>query len=354
MKRPRLNRRRVGLVSIALSLAPGACSGSGDEGEAPPGPPVVQVVARGLLNPVGLAAHPDGGILIAEEGTGDDDLSAGVSMLTTDGRLGRIVSGLPSGRDAGDLSGAPLVGISPDGSLGYVGHFGAGSLLTFPTDGLEPETEANPALTPEGLGAAMVPLNEVRVVNPFDIAFDTDAVPVVADASQNGVATENPDGTTRFFHRFGELEDPQADFRKIDAVPTGIARVGTEFYVTLTGGCPYPRGSGRLVAIDQERNERVVAAGLNMPIDVAEGPDGVIWLLEFAVFEQGASCFTGEGYRPGTGRLSRIGSQGDVQEVLDGLDFPGAVLPIPDGSLYVSEIFSGRILHLSWPEEPGR
>ena len=32
--------------------------------------PQVQVLAEGLSNPVGLALLPDGGLLIAEEGTG--------------------------------------------------------------------------------------------------------------------------------------------------------------------------------------------------------------------------------------------------------------------------------------------
>ena len=51
--------------------------------------------ANGLLNPAGMAELPDGTILVAEEGTGKNDLSAGISMITLDGQVGRFISGLP-------------------------------------------------------------------------------------------------------------------------------------------------------------------------------------------------------------------------------------------------------------------
>ena len=190
------------------------------------------------------------------------------------------------------------------------------------------------------------PLNRVALTNAFDITFDPDGGPVVTDASGNGIAGGDGSGRTRFLHRFGQLSDPQAPSVRIDAVPTGIARLDDEYLVTLTGGCPYPDGAGRLVAVDRDRNERVVASGLNMPIDVEVGPDGSVWVLEFARFESAASCFTGDGYQPGTGRLSRL--DGDrLTTIVDGLDFPGAVVAGLDGSLLVSEVFAGRILRLA-------
>ena len=338
-------------VAIVMVLA--ACS-SEDTADVDVGTPAVETVAEGLINPLGLAALPDGGLLVAEEGTGEDDESAGASVVTTDGRVGRVVSGLPSSRDSGDLSGAPLVGVSPDGTTAYVAHFNSEGLLTFPipADGLEPATKADPPLGPEDLGRTMVPLNDVAVVNAFDITFDGDDVPVVTDASGNGLATMNSDAQTVFLHRFGELTDPSQETMKIDAVPTGVTRVEDEYYVTLFGGCPFPAGSGKVVAVGSDRSERTVLDGLDLPIDVALGPDGDIWILEFARFTPDASCFTGEGYEPGTGTLSRLRSDGTLEAVLTGLDFPGAVLPMSDGSLYVTEVFGGRVLHLTWPNDP--
>ena len=174
---------------------------------------------------------------------------------------------------------------------------------------------------------------------------------MVSDASGNGVAIENPDGTTRFFHRFDPLPHPLVPRENItiEAVPTGLTRVDQEYYVTLTGGCPYPAGGGQLVAIDESRNQRLIADQLNMPIDVALGPDGTIWVLEFARFEPEASCFTGQGYEAETGRLSQLQPDGSLRMVLTELNFPGAVLPLPDGSVYITEVFDGRVLHITFP-----
>lgn len=306
-----------------------------------------------MLNPVGMAELPDGGLLVAEEGTGEDDLSAGVSLITAEGKIGRFISGLPSSRDAGDLSGVPMVALSPANDKLYLGHFqfSDGHLWALDLPPGAPLTLREEPYTPEDLSPAMLPSGNVFLTNPFDLTFDKSGTPVVSDASGNGVAKETGDGQTRFFHRFDQLTDPAKESVKIDAVPTGITRVGSEYYVTLTGGCPYPAESGQLVAIDEERNQRTLVDRLNMPIDVAQGPDGSIWLLEFARFNPEASCFTGEGYLPNTGRLSLLREDGSLEPVITGLNYPGAVLPAGDGSLYVSEIFAGRILHVAFDTE---
>ncbi|MCA9931705.1 MAG: ScyD/ScyE family protein, partial [Anaerolineales bacterium] len=313
--------------------------------------PQISVVAEGLLNPVGIVALPDGTLLIAEEGTGNDDLSAGVSLITLNGEIGRLISGLPSSRDSGDLSGAPLLALSPGNDMLYVGNFGAGHLWTLPLPQDEPLTLPSAPFTSEQLGQAMLPLNNVKLTNPFDITFNQDGLPVVTDASGNGVAVENPDGTTRFFHRFDGLVNPDNENLLIDPVPTGITRVKSEYYVTLLGGCPYPAGGGELVAIREDREQRLVADNLNMPIDVAQDTDGTIWVLEFATFTPDASCFSGMGYQQNTGVLSKLTDEGTLEPIVTELNYPGAVLPMPDGSLLVSEVFNGRILHIAFGEE---
>ncbi|MFQ5437002.1 MAG: cytochrome c peroxidase, partial [Anaerolineae bacterium] len=92
---------------------------------------------------------------------------------------------------------------------------------------------------------------------------------------------------------------------------------------------------------------------LNMPIDVTQAADGTIWVLEFATFTPDASCFSGMGYQQNTGVLSKIADDGTLQSVVTELNFPGAVLPLADGSLLVSEVFDGRILHITFKEENG-
>jgi sugar lactone lactonase YvrE len=277
-----------------------------------------------------------------------------VSLVTPAGEVGRLVAGLPSSRDSGDLAGVNTVALSPSGDEMLLGNFGQGHLWILALTAEQQNqglTVPDQPVGQEQLVPALRKLNNVFLTNPFDIAFDGDGIPVVSDASGNGVAKENPDGTVRFFHRFDPLPDPTSAKEKvtIQAVPTGLTRIGREYYVTLTGGCPYPEGGGQLVAIDEHRNQRVIVDRLNMPIDVAQGPDGTIWVLEFARFKPGASCFTGEGYQPETGRLSQLQPDGSLKIKQDGLNFPGAVLPLPDGSVYISDVFGGRVLHISFP-----
>ncbi len=335
-------------VSLSLLLLLTACQQKEDVPATVT--PQVTVVAEGLLAPIGMVALPDGSLLIAEDGTGGNDNSAGVSLMTSDGEIGRFISGFESSLDSGDLTGSPLIGISPDGETLYVGNYDVGHLWTYPLPD-EPLILSDQPLTADDLGVAMQPLNNVRLRNPFDITFDAQGVPVITDSTENGVAKETAEGETRFIQRFDDLVDPSNDKLRIDPVPTGIERVGAEYYVTLTGGCPYPLGGGELVVIDEQRNQRTLVDNLNMPIDVAQGADGTIWVLEFATFTPDASCFDGSGYQQKTGRLSRLQEDGTLETVVTGLNYPGAVLPMDDGTLYVTEVFNGRLLQITFNAE---
>ncbi len=324
---------KYGLIGLIILWITVGCT------QADPSEPSVTVLVDGLINPVGIDVLPDGGVLIAEEGSGERDDSAGVTMIAADQQVGRLISGLPSGRDSGDLSGVPFVKVSADGKTAYLSHFMRGHLLTLPIPKTVPETPFSLA----DLGEAMLPFNNVKLANPFDMTFDSTGAPVVSDATENGVAKRTDDGRTRFFHRFEQIDGAE---KQIDAVPTGIERIGSEYFVTLTGGCPYPADSGLLVAIDESRNQRTVRDGLNMPIDVTQAPDGTIWLLEFARFNPEGSCFGGTGYLPQTGRLSKLTETG-LQTVLTELDFPGSVSFAADGTAYISEVFAGRVLQIA-------
>jgi hypothetical protein len=309
------------------------------------------VLAEGLLNPIGLAQLPGGGLLIAEMGTGAGDNSAGVTLITAEGKMGRLISGIPSTRDSGDLAGAPLVAISPDGRTLYIGHFNANHLWTMALDTNGSFALPGEPLTTALLDTAVSPQIIDKLINPFDIAFDDAGLPVVTDASMNGVARQTAEGKTHFIQLFTRLPDPTEDGGTIDAVPTGIARLGDEYLVTLTGGCPFPAGGGQLVAIGQSRQPRQVLVGLNMPIDVVVDEDGRIWVLEFAHFREGGDCFAGGDYLPQSGRLSLIDENGQLEPVITGLQTPGAFLLTGERSIIVSEVFNGRVLEVRPPDD---
>lgn len=106
---------------LILALIAGLLLAAGCQYDGPPprqldySAPRVEVIVDGLLAPIGMALLPNGGLLVAESGTGGNDDSAGVSLITPGGEVGRLLSGLPSTLDSGDLAGAPLVALAPDG-----------------------------------------------------------------------------------------------------------------------------------------------------------------------------------------------------------------------------------------------
>ena len=139
--------------------------------------PQIRVVAQGLLGPIGLAVLPGGELLVAEAGTGERDDSGGVTLITPEEQTGRLISGFPSSRDAGDLAGVNLVALAAMGDKVYIGNFGQGHLWTLQLtteqqqNGLDlPDTP----LTLEQLTPAMLRLNNVQLTNPFDLTFDPD------------------------------------------------------------------------------------------------------------------------------------------------------------------------------------
>ncbi len=329
-----LVRMGASALLVVLFLLLAACGGRTK---------TARVVADGLHNPLGLAQLPDGGLLIAEMGTGMDDDSAGVTLLR-EGQIGRFVSHIPSTRDSGDLAGAPLIALSPDAQTLYLGHFNANQLWTLPATTAQ-QLPDDP-LTTADFEAVLFPQVVDYLVNPFDLAFDENGKLYVTDASANGIATESAENKTQFLHQFNRLPHPTNSAQTIDAVPTGIVHDGNEFLVTLTGGCPFPEGGGQVIAIGEIWRPRTIVSGLNMPIDVGVADDGALWVLEFATFRRGGNCFAGGDYIADSGRLSRVAADGTLQPAIVGLNTPGAFLFGADDTIYVSEVFLGRVLAL--------
>ena len=310
--------------------------------------PVIRTIAAGLYYPAGLALLPDGGLLIAEAG-GHGERSAGISLLTPNGELGRLISGIPSVFSRDNLISAPALAVTPDGGTILIGLAGS-QLYSLPSELARALPEA--PFSPRDLQPRPVERGNVFLLHPFDIAFDGGGAPVVTDAAGSGLVRENADGSLQYAHRFAALDNPQHGGGRLEALPTGLARHNDAFYVTLLGGCPHVANSGELVALDDEGRQRTVVDGLNMPVAVAADADGALWLLEYASVAPSDRCFTDFDQLQASGRLSRISPQVGLETVLEGLHFPTAVLPLPDGSLYVAEAYSGRLLHIDFDAAP--
>ncbi len=310
--------------------------------------PSISTVAEGLYHPAGMALLPDGSVLIAEAG-GHGERSAGVSLLQKDGRLGRLISGIPSTFSKGNLLSAPVVAVSPEAETLIVALAGA-QLYELP--GALAQELPNSPLGPGDLSRRQASRGDLFLLHPFDIAFDKVGAPVLTDAAGNGLVTEGEDGSLRYLHRFAALENPAHDGGRLEALPTGLAQSGDSLYVTLFGGCPHVSNSGKLVEVTSDGRQRTVVDGLNMPVDVAVDAKGDVWILEFAALAPRSDCFSALYQGEASGRLSRIGGDGTLETVLEELYFPTALLPLSDGGLYISETYAGRVLRVSFERQP--
>lgn len=309
--------------------------------------PSVAIVAEGLYYPAGMALLPDGSVLIAEAG-GHGERSAGISLLQPDGSLGRLISGIPSAFSKDNLINAPALAVSPDGGTLAIALAGA-QFYGLPGD-VARDLGAS-ALGPADLTRRQAGRGGVFLLHPFDIAFDKHGAPLATDAAGNGVVAESDDGAISYWHRFAALENPAHAGGRLEALPTGLARAGDSFYVTLFGGCPHVPNSGKLVEISGDGRQRSLVEGLNMPIDVAVDSAGGVWILEFASLTPRADCFANLLEQDPSGRLSRINRQGVLETILDDLHFPVGLLPLPDGGLYLTEAYRGRVLHVSFEQQ---
>ncbi len=308
----------------------------------------IAVVAEGLYYPAGMALLPDGSVLIAEAG-GHGERSAGISLLRPDGALGRLISGLPNSFSRDNLLSAPVIAASPAEAAILVGVAGGG-LYSLPLE--KARQLPDEPYRPGDLQRRQAARGSVFLLHPFDIALDERGMPLVSDAAGNGLVREDANGALRYVHRFPAMDSPRHDGGRLDALPTGLTQFQGATYAALFGGCPHVLGGGELVSLNGAGEQRTIADGLNMPIDVAADAAGNLWLLEFAAFAPRDDCFGALQRGEASGTLSRLDASGLLETVAEGLYFPAALLPLPDGSLYISEPYAGRVLRLRFDGKP--
>ncbi|MAU09741.1 MAG: hypothetical protein CL607_07970 [Anaerolineaceae bacterium] len=251
--------------------------------------PQVEVIVEGLRNPGALALLPDGSLLVAENGTFNDDFSAGISLITADGQIGRVVSGMPSIDRDFEQVGSAAINVE-DGMLN--GQFDE--------------------------------IGQWQVAIPMS-GFNLDEAPLSLDEVIVANTAESLDG-------------------EFDIVKDG-------FRLVVGPTCPTLDKVGAVYAVGEGGEETLLFDDVFVPVDVAQGPDGTIWLLEFAQYDSEGDCYEDDIYYAHSGRLSIITADGQRRPVLRDLNFPRGILPLADGSLYVSEMRDGEILHVTFGDE---
>ena len=315
------------------------------------------VVATQLLNPRGLTIAPNGTLYIAEAGSGGPEPIVDPDFgLSTRGFTGRVTAIARDGTRtviADDLPSTALGGFEPLGpagvtlargrlylavgltNAGYAPRSGDASVY-----GINPHNGKRSILTylggyefaqnPDGFGLES---------NPYGIAYSGGSL-YVADAGGNSLYRIDPrTGQFTLVTVFEGLPLPfpfenggRGGANEEDPVPTGLAGARDGVYVTLLGGFPFAPGLSKAVHVAADGAVTDVALGLTLPVAAAVGPDGALFITEFA---QGLDVNTFS-YYPNSGRVLRVLPDGTTDVVIDGLNLPNGLAFDKRGNLYVT------------------
>lgn len=352
----------AGLMAIAGS----SCTpDTPDPREATPESAEPTVVADGLDGPMGILVEDDGTVWIVDSGVGGDRVVQApdpVARGMAEGSFGetsRVVRVSPSGERT-EFARLPSLRV---GGLAYGGARLAlldGAL--YATSG--GWVEGSPELEPDHSGVVRVDPGRVTEVvntrelevernpdgggpetNPFGLTAGPDGALWMTDAAGNALYRVHPverrlELVVAFDVLPGEAPNPaRGGALEVEAVPTGIAFMGGEAYVSLLPGLPMSPGSARVVHVSATGEVRDYAIGLTRLTDLQTGPDGRLYAVSMGIPTADDP----------TGSVVRIGPGASSEAVVTGLPFPTGLAFDRTGALYVTthgvgEPGSGQVL----------
>jgi len=329
----------------------------------------LEVIADGLNNPRGLTFGPEGGLYVAEAGSG----GAGPCIINSNnvlvcfgatGSITRIaLRGVPS--QTRIVTGLPSLA-APTGA-------GAGSSATGPHD-VEFQGRGNGFVT---IGAALAPARRfndtahpefaavgaefgrlVRFLPNGEWSFEEDlaafedpanpdgglldsnpfgllALParrVFTDAGGNSLNAVAANGSISNLAFFPTRTVSGSTFQ---AVPTGLAQgPDGQLYVGQLTGFPFLLGQANVYRIPSDGGTpEIYASGFTKIIDLAFGSDGSLYVLQI-------SSTGGAPPQGGTGSLIRLSPDATTRTTIvapgQGLVAPGGIAIADDGSIYVT------------------
>lgn len=322
-------------------------------------PAGMQVIGTGLNNGRGITVGPDGGLYIAESGSGDPsncaELFPGFEACVGDsgsvtrienGVQERIATGLPSWADSSGFGASGPAGITWKPRDAFFVTVGLGF-------GLSPDDLAaiDPIggwfgtlmrMNPAGYWNVQADIYDYEAtVNPDGGEIDTNPYGVVAiqgrnrivaDAGGNSLLKVNNNGHVSTVAVFPDTMFPGVPF-PVQAVPTSVVQgPGNTYYVSQLVGFPFPVGGAKIYQVWPNGHMQVVADGLSAVVDVATGPDGNLYAVEIA-----NDLFACETAGVCDGRLYRIDPNTGTKTMLaNNLPYPGGVAVDSSGAIYVT------------------
>ncbi len=335
----------------------------------------VTPVMTGLDNPRGLAFGPEGGLYVAESGTGGTSPPCRVARGRTQcfgptGAISRLrhgvqekwLTGLPSlaFADGSEADGPQDIVFERSPLYGAIPSLVVADAYVTMGFGGSPEQRAllGPSVSLMGtllrvrlfeLGGVNVspPFRRIQVVadvaayegavnpaggpidsNPFGVLPFSREHQIVVDAGANAVFSV-AGGVVSTLAVFGPRPNPTPIGPPfVDSVPTAAA-VGPDgaLYVSELTGVPFLTGFARIHRIAADGTTSVYATGLTTVVDLAFGNDGTLYALQHASCGPFFAC---------PGSIVRVGASAPHAVVYGGLSRPVGMTIGPDGAFYVS------------------
>jgi hypothetical protein len=353
----------MGVPGLALAQdATPVATPAGPPMEMPPPPEWAEVVATGLMNPRGMVVGADGAVYVAEAGVGGDGpcaigpegneecygLSGGVTRIA-DGAQERVVDNLGSRAAEGGMNATGpndvglvgdtvyvLVGLGGDPATRVDLDAGSDQLgYLFRAENGEVTSVADVA----GFETAENPDAGAFDANPYGLEMQEDGSALIVDAGMNALLLVGADGAISTLAVFPNenVAGPDGSEIPMNAVPTSvITALDGSYRVGELTGFPFPPGGAKVFAVPAGGGEPTVDQdGFTNIIDLALGPDGSLYVLEF----NAGGILSIDPANPATldGRLTRVLPDGSRQEIAgQGLTAPTGLAVDAEGNVYVA------------------
>ncbi|WP_180970197.1 ScyD/ScyE family protein [Deinococcus planocerae] len=314
-----------------------------------------RLVASGLNGPQGVYVAGDGSVWVSEDGLGGNTtftaVGPGGPAQANYGDTARVVRVAPDGTQS-------VVASNPSVNVPGIGPTGGGKIAVIGSNVYVGNGVWNAAFSvPRPAKVAAVlrvgegGSQEVANIFAFEAATNPDGVPpeqggidthpygltagpdgqlYVADAGANALFRVDPaSGAVSLVASLAGLTGTGAQ-----SVPTGVT-FGNDgsLYVSLLSGGPFPSGAARVVRVSGGAVSDF-ATGMTMLTDVERGPDGKLYAVSFGRFDASSG---GNPFVANAGSVIRLGTNGDRETVLSGLNYPTSIAFNADGDAFVAE-----------------
>lgn len=342
MRKPRI---RIVLSALLLVLALLATAGIAGAHDGPVPASDGEVIAEGFNGPQGLLVDPEGNVWVIDSGMGGETPIKWISGETgeaVDAQLGdsaqvaRIsaadhsvekIAALPSvflGMEA--IGGARLALL--DGTLYATSGQGIGA----PESEIPDNFGGVVTIAADGTVTLVASTWDFEVTNnphpgvldshPYGLEASPDGMLYVADAGGNDLLKIDPTtGEVSLVAVFDPIPGvfPRPDYggeMLTDPVPTDVVfdEAGNA-YVSYLSGAPFVPGSAKVVMVAPDGTVTDYATGYTMLTDLAWGPDGHLYGVQFGIFGE-------QGPEPNSGAVVEIQPGAEPIVIIEGLSFP--------------------------------